>query len=198
MDFQKYGISDRAVWDYIAGLHRGTCCTPALKAKARTKFEFFLFSPWRCVSLFCTVLFCKSLVYQLTFFSLWTNAELRVWNHVFFSGYGSCFIPSLFDYGLKVLALLKACACKKELCSSLEISISNPLQKIPHIYRYAYKYHVSWMPLILPQFCMLILHVWIPEEEILLCTVNNTQLCKVSDVLNKMYVFTDWSVHLEF
>lgn len=51
------------------------------------------------------------------------------------------------------------------------------------------------MPPILSQFCMLILHVWIPEEEILLCTVNNTQLCKVSDVLNKMYVFTDWSVH---
>lgn len=38
---------------------------------------------------------------------------------------------------------------------------------------------------------MLILYVWTPEEENLLCTVKNTKLCKVSDVLNKMYVFTD-------
>lgn len=45
--------------------YTGTCCTPALNAKAWTKFDVFLFSPCRYASLFCTVLFCKSLVYQL-------------------------------------------------------------------------------------------------------------------------------------
>lgn len=162
------------------------------------KFSFsHLVVKLHCFVLFCFVrALCINWLWVCLSFIFLCEQMLNCVYDIFFSGHVSCFIPSLFDYGLKVHALLKACVCKKELCnlttSSFEISISNPLQKIPHVYRYTYKYHVPKTPLILPQFCMLI-HVWIPEEEILLCTVNNTQLCKVSDVLNKMYVFTDWS-----
>jgi len=85
---QKYGISDWAwlVWIY-SWITQGNIVCFFLNAKAIGPSLKFSFSQhWRCVLLFCTVLFCKSLVYQLTlslfvrYFSFWTNAELCVWN----------------------------------------------------------------------------------------------------------------------
>lgn len=40
----------------IAGLNRGTCFTPALNAKARTKFEVFCFCRLCFIDLYCSVL----------------------------------------------------------------------------------------------------------------------------------------------
>lgn len=151
MDLQHKSTASRAKQSEHAryGLH-GNMMYTCFKCKSLDqvwRFPFLTLSLCFIV-LYCSVLQepCVSIDFEFMFvfyFSLWTNAELY---EIFFSGYGSCFIPSLLDYGLKVHVLLKACACKKELCnltmSSYEISISNPLQKIPHVYRYTYKCHV--------------------------------------------------------
>lgn len=83
------------------------------------------------IAIHCFVPFCKSLVYQVnlswlfSFFFLCEKCWIVYESHFFpllFSGYGSCFIPSLFDYGLKVHALLKACACKKVMLCNITMS----------------------------------------------------------------------------